>query len=540
MTPQKTVLVMYDRVKAEMPAREWNGVSTTGINQNDSLVAKTEETTTKSSFSVEEVLSIIGLSWNKTLTICAASLLYGSFMANNLLPTLTTASVWELWPDLEKNKPYFNIVFAGQSLARLLGSIVLIPCQDLIGRRNQLFLCGVILVLFTGATSLCRTFWSYVCIRFCASFANAAIPSTAQVYVIEIVSAKHRALPSTLLQVWQVIQTMIITGVNIGFRKLDPVEHGPITWKYLYAFSLLFPVSGLLLLLFFRVETPRFAAIRGQQTRAWKQLVKLCGGGPARLAGKLQVADVYKCSLQGVAAHAPPSKNLFQIIVDNFRRMFTIFREPRLRQSTILLCMLWAMTAVGFWGFTTYMTTFFKYIGLASDSTTFYCSVIQLPGFAIQWWVMQRPGKLGGRLFAMRLCAAWCFIGLIALVITIKTSLQAKGVLLLFSLWTYMFSNPMWGVVYTYSSESYPTTHRGAAMALFGTVNSVCTLITTFIGSVSVTEDTAWRYPLIWACFYFATFLVSLLLRDETQATVLEDTLGTAPGSTLKEMPAEP
>eukprot|EP01054_Gregarina_sp_Poly1_P001119 Gregarina_sp_Poly_1__1118@NODE_1274_length_4520_cov_241_024927_g133_i1_p1_GENE_NODE_1274_length_4520_cov_241_024927_g133_i1NODE_1274_length_4520_cov_241_024927_g133_i1_p1_ORF_typecomplete_len513_score37_50Sugar_tr/PF00083_24/1_7e45MFS_1/PF07690_16/8_4e18MFS_1/PF07690_16/3_5e08DUF4191/PF13829_6/0_92DUF4191/PF13829_6/7_6e02MFS_3/PF05977_13/0_15MFS_3/PF05977_13/4_4e02MFS_3/PF05977_13/0_77_NODE_1274_length_4520_cov_241_024927_g133_i19172455 len=478
----------------------------------------------KKSFSVEEVLERIGGSWPKIVMIVAMCLLYGSFMANNMLPTLSTNSIWSLWPDLEDHKPYYNMVFAGQALARLLGSIVLIPCQDLIGRRNQLFICGTLLVIFTGSTSLCSHFWGYVLIRFLASFAAAALPSTAQVYVIEIVSAKHRAIPSTLLQVWQVTQTMIITGVNIGFRGLAHPER---TWKYLYAFSILFPLLGVLILLGFRIETPRFAATRGQHARTWRQLGRLTHGGDRGLAIKLNVPEVYDCRLEGVSPDPPPRKNLFQIIIDNFKRMFVLVTDVQTRCTTAVLCLLWATTAVGFWGFTTYMTTFFDYIGLTSDSTVFYCSLIQLPGFALQWWFMQRSGTLGGRLFTLRLCAGWCFTGLIALVITIRTAFDSKGVLLLFSLWTYMFSNPLWGVIYTYSSEAYPTTHRGAAMALFGTVNAVCTLITTFIGSISVTHDTVWRYPLIWGCFYFLTFFVSLLLRKETRANILVDKMET-------------
>lgn len=480
----------------------------------------------RKTFTVEEVLLVIGTSWRKLLLTFAAATLYGSFMANNILPTLTTASIWTMWPDLEYNKPYYNMVFAGQALARLIGSLVLIPCQDLIGRRNQLFLCSAVFIVFTGATCVCRDFWSYLCMRFFASFVAAALPSTTQVYVIEIVSANRRALPSTLLQVWQVTQTMILTAVNLGLVKIEGAESSSSSWKYLYAFSLLFPIIGVVILLIFRVETPRYVAMRGEHSRTWNELSKLTKGGTAEtLARQLNVSDVYACRLDGVSPSPPENETFWQILKDNFIRMYTIATDRSRVRGTISLSLLWATTAVGFWGFTTYMTTFFKYIGLSSNSTTFYCLAIQLPGFAIQWWFMRKPGILGGRLFIMRFCSVWCATGLLALVWCLRRSPESTKVLMLFSLWTYMFSNPLWGVIYTYSSEYYPTSHRGAAMALFGTINSLCTFITTFIGSISVTHTTAWRYPLIWACFYLGSFFIALVLKDETQTTILQDTL---------------
>eukprot|EP01053_Blabericola_migrator_P003444 Blabericola_migrator_1__3443@NODE_2014_length_3417_cov_111_112836_g1280_i0_p1_GENE_NODE_2014_length_3417_cov_111_112836_g1280_i0NODE_2014_length_3417_cov_111_112836_g1280_i0_p1_ORF_typecomplete_len554_score62_19Sugar_tr/PF00083_24/5_7e49MFS_1/PF07690_16/1_1e18MFS_1/PF07690_16/4_9e09MFS_3/PF05977_13/0_0033MFS_3/PF05977_13/0_00058Ndc1_Nup/PF09531_10/8_8e03Ndc1_Nup/PF09531_10/4Ndc1_Nup/PF09531_10/2_6e03_NODE_2014_length_3417_cov_111_112836_g1280_i08502511 len=473
----------------------------------------------QSHLSVEEVLEVIGLTWRKVAVTIASCFCYGAFMANNLLPTIVTAAMWKEWPDMEANKPYYNLIFAGQALARLIGSIILIPCQDILGRRNQLLICGFGLLIFTAVTPLCTEFWSYVVIRFFASFAASPLPSTAQVYNIEIVALEARAANSMILQVWQVIHTMIVTGMNIYFTKAQPYN----SWKHLYAFSLLFPALALALILVFRVETPRFAASRGQHTRTWVQLCRLTDGGEKKLAERLKVADVYQCRLKEVHVDVASSRSLIEMIGDNFRRVIDCLTDSRYRMKSYILSILWAMTAVGFWGFTTYMTTFFKYIGLSGNSTTFYCLAVQLPGFLIQWWFMQRKGRLGGRLFALRLCCIWCFTGLVALVITIKASPKSKAVLLLFSLWTYMFSNPLWGVIYAYSSESYPTTHRGAAMALFGTVNALCTLLTTFIGSISVDESTAWRYPLIWSCFYFAAFVTALLLHSETRSDVLAD-----------------
>eukprot|EP01056_Protomagalhaensia_sp_Gyna25_P005934 Protomagalhaensia_sp_Gyna_25__5933@NODE_909_length_2432_cov_894_104471_g716_i0_p1_GENE_NODE_909_length_2432_cov_894_104471_g716_i0NODE_909_length_2432_cov_894_104471_g716_i0_p1_ORF_typecomplete_len463_score49_00Sugar_tr/PF00083_24/1_2e45MFS_1/PF07690_16/5_6e19MFS_1/PF07690_16/1_5e08TRI12/PF06609_13/3_3e08TRI12/PF06609_13/1_8e04TRI12/PF06609_13/1MFS_3/PF05977_13/0_27MFS_3/PF05977_13/9_8e05_NODE_909_length_2432_cov_894_104471_g716_i02791667 len=436
-------------------------------------------------------------------------------MGNNLLPTLATSSLWMSWPTMQDNKPLYNLVFAGQALARLLGSIILIPCQDLIGRRNQLLLCGLVLFIFTGVTPLCTAFWAYVAIRFLASFGAAALPSTCQVFAIEVSSLKHRALAATSVQFWQVSQTMILSGFNIPFFNADPVN----SWKHLYASSLGFPFLGLVFLgLVLRVESPRYVAARGHHTRTWLQLCRLTPGGASGLGRLLQVPDVYACRLKDVENDPQPDKNLFEIVVDNFRRMFDCVKDKAYRHDSIVISLLWATTAIGFWGFTTYMTTFFSYIELTSTTTTFYCQAVQLPGFVFVWWLMQRDGRFGGRLFALRFTALWTFIGLIGLVVTIVVSIETKPVLLLFSLWTYALTNPMWCAIYIFSTERYPTTHRGAAMALFSTVNSICTFVTTFIGSVSITPVTAWRYPLIWACCYLASTIVACLLRAETRS----------------------
>jgi len=198
-----------------------------------------------------------------------------------------------------------------------------------------------------------------------------------------------------------------------------------------------------------------------------------------------------------------------------------LIRAKGYRRLTFWVALLWGFKAFAYWGVTTYMTTFFNYIGINSNGITLGAFIVQLPGMAITYFLME--SSKGGRILTLRVCGMTCSLGLVLLTILLACGVENSALLYIACLLTYVFTGPMWNALYTFSVELYPTSHRGSAMALFSTVNALCTLTTVFVGSLALDETKKWVYPLIWAACYLGTVAVTLMLKSDTKGIALKE-----------------
>lgn len=124
----------------------------------------------------------------------------------------------------------------------------------------------------------------------------------------------------------------------------------------------------------------------------------------------------------------------------------------------------------------------------------------------------------------MRLYAVMCGLFTLVLSLCLGLGTSSKGALTALSLLSSGFGAVIWGPLYSYSAERYPTTHRSIAMGLFTAVTATVTIITTYIGSIALNgKHDMWRLPLIWGSvrlsFAFATFF----LKYEVNLKKLQD-----------------
>lgn len=478
-------------------------------------------------WNIEELLKLIGTHRKQVALFMMGAFAYGSFMQQNFLPTLSTAAMWELWPELEERKTTYNWVFAASAIARLLGSLTLIPSLDIYGRRTLIFGCLILETLGTLLSALSWNFGVYIFARVLTAFSVSALPSATVIYVLEVATTKRRALPPTIMQIFHVLAIIYVTAVNIGLTESESVKFVR-SWRYLYLCGLMPCLVPLVIMCFTWIETPRFYIVKGEETRAWRSLGKLTSGGLEGLEQQLGwKTDGYIHRLEGLPVNDVPDKQWNKEVLSNFVRMLKVAKAPAYRYNTIMLTLVWGLKAFAYWGATTYMTTFFKYAGLASNTTTLSVFAVQLPGMVLTYLQMQWDHPyFGGRINSLRLCTLVCAIGLFCMATTLYTNPDRTGLVFTFSIVTYFLAGPTWNAIYLYSSEIYPTSHRGAALALFSTVNAISTLVTTFVGSIAIDDSNVGRYPLIWGSVYLAAFFVCLLLRHETRATLLIDHIG--------------
>lgn len=458
---------------------------------------------------LEDVLRRIGTHKTQVVIMVMTGMAYASFMEQAFLTTLANVSVWKKWPYLEHDKPTYNAVFATAAICRLISSLLFIPLNDVLGRRFMLLASLSVLCIGCGINAAATTFPFYCAMRGLCMVAASILPSTTTMYTMEMVSIKRRALPSTILQCFHVLAIIYVTVINMCLTASAN------SWRRLYLWALAPMLISLLLMPFVFFETPRFLIATGREDKAWRVLGKLTRGGEDELASKLNVPSIQNCFIDGAMEKQTPHSAV-QKITENLIRMCQVAVHKDLRCSTFIVSLLWALVAFAYWGANSYMTTFFKYIGIASNGATLACFLVQLPGMGLVYWIMNREGRIGGRVVAMRICALGCSSGLIALTVVIAAGVKVTWPIWLLAMYTYFFTGPIWNALYIYSAELYPTNVRGAAMALFSVVNAIATLVTCYVGSLTVDNTTKWLYPLIWGASWLVALAVTFALRTET------------------------
>eukprot|EP01054_Gregarina_sp_Poly1_P003694 Gregarina_sp_Poly_1__3693@NODE_2090_length_2702_cov_27_982543_g1349_i0_p1_GENE_NODE_2090_length_2702_cov_27_982543_g1349_i0NODE_2090_length_2702_cov_27_982543_g1349_i0_p1_ORF_typecomplete_len528_score41_57Sugar_tr/PF00083_24/1_2e45MFS_1/PF07690_16/2_4e02MFS_1/PF07690_16/7_3e18MFS_1/PF07690_16/5_5e07MFS_2/PF13347_6/0_0011MFS_2/PF13347_6/1_5MFS_2/PF13347_6/0_057MFS_4/PF06779_14/0_00055MFS_4/PF06779_14/1_2e02MFS_1_like/PF12832_7/0_0091MFS_1_like/PF12832_7/0_00094MFS_1_like/PF12832_7/3e02_NODE_2090_ len=476
---------------------------------------------------MDEILERIGTHRMQWMIIIISAFSYGHFSVQTMVPTLSVASLFEMWPDLAERSVYFNSVFAAGAFARLVGSLCLIPLLDQFGRRNFLIFCLVISIVTSCASALAPAFPVYVVLRALTLMFTSVLPAAATVYSVELVRTKTRALPSMLCQA---VATMIVvygtfTAAGVGGQRDD--RHA---WKWISMVSCAPAVIPCTLLALTWLETPRFLmAVKQDTPKAWKTLSRLSPGGSVelrtRLVGKgFETTEEELQSLiqiEGLGGQeTAKSGNIVTKILHTLKGMWQILTRKDDFLLTYSLLLTWALQAFSHWGLSSYMTLFYSFIGVDVTWTTAASFLVQVPGQLILYFIMQsRLGRIG----SIKIYAALCTVMHLMLSVLLGVGVSNRGGLTFTAMMCFFFGGPLWGPIYTYSAESYPTTIRSSAMALFTSTGAIATIITTYVGSISLDEQRTWTYPLIWGLLRFGIVLCALGWKFETKGARLLD-----------------
>ena len=81
----------------------------------------------------------------------------------------------------------------------------------------------------------------------------------------------------------------------------------------------------------------------------------------------------------------------------------------------------------------------------------------------------------------------------------------------------------MLGLIYTYVSESYPTSIRSVTTAYFYVLQALAFLGGSFLTSSLATESVHWLYPLVLAAIFLIQLVAGLILNYEPYGKNLMD-----------------
>lgn len=208
------------------------------------------------------------------------------------------------WVVIGGAKPFYELYFGisnsvtDQGLAM---TIALIGCMigactcgwlaDKIGRKRLLLVAAVVFLLSSIATGAFSTFGQFLVARFFGGIGIGIASGLSPMYIAEVAPSHIRGKLVSLNQMTIVIGILAAQIVNWQIAEPIPSSFGPdeiaaswngqMAWRWMF-WAAAFPSAVFLLLTFFIPESPRWQALKGQETQAEQTLAHIGGKEYAR------------------------------------------------------------------------------------------------------------------------------------------------------------------------------------------------------------------------------------------------------------------
>lgn len=328
-------------------------------------------------FTMEEVLAVIGTHKYQIVIMIASAVTYGHFSMQSMLATLSTTSMWEEWEWLSEDRYTYNLVFALQAFSRLAGSLFLLPWIDIIGRRPFIFYCLVLSTIVGICSAWSPNFPVYIIFRCAVLCLTSVLPSAATIYSLEMVFTRRRALPAMLCQFVATCYVVYVTFLMEGLERSKGEEQA---WRWAAGIAQVPTLVAVLGMMWVWLETPRFVATNQENPRkAWSILCKLCQKGEDGLLERLKVS-VLPDTFAGLVKTDRKNKSWCNLVLENFVHMGKFIVSKTYRRNTFGVMALTALQSFAHWGMSSYLTLFYTYIGVNRTWTTAGSFAIQIPG----------------------------------------------------------------------------------------------------------------------------------------------------------------
>ncbi|KAJ7178181.1 sugar transporter-like protein [Mycena filopes] len=384
------------------------------------------------------------------------------------------------------------------------------PVNHLLGRRGEIFISGLILLVTPIGTGLAQSWQGMFAARFVLGIGLGMKNATVAVYSSEMAPARIRG---ALVMFWQLWVTF---GIFLGYAaNLAVKDTGKIAWR-LQIGSAFIPALPLVLGIWFCPESPRWLMKKNKYAQAFASYLKI------RQQPIIAARDLYY-------SHVLYEEELLMARGTNyFERLRDLFTVPRIRRATLASGMVMIsqqMCGINIISF--YSSTIFVDGGF-TPTQALYASL----GFGALNFVFATPalflidsfGRRSLLLFGFPMMFLWLLAaGLCFLISDSQPQLRTGLVAFFVYLFTIFYSFTEGPVCFQYSAEVFPTVHREQGMAWAVSINLF------FAGVLGLTFP-----PMVAAmgqvgafCFYAGLNLVALLgiflLVPETKLYTLEE-----------------
>ncbi|KAL1405033.1 hypothetical protein Q8F55_008656 [Vanrija albida] len=395
--------------------------------------------------------------------------------------------------------------------------------SDIIGRRWGFNITLAITGVF-GMVAASSTNWVMVCtfkaLWYFGVGGNLPIDSA---LFIEFLPKSHQYLLTVLSVDWSLASLLAnliawpILGNHTCPQKATCVRKDNMGWRYF-----LIAMGGITFLMFtirfffFTIfESPKFLMGKGKDEEAVRVVHEV-----ARRNGKtstLTLADLKACEPEGYVAQndaAAIAKRRLEVV--KFTRVRDLFRGRKLAWSTSLLILIWGFIGLAYPlynGFVTYLLAQKgANFGKSSPSITYRNSTIiaamGVPGALIGAFLTEQPriGRKGALAFAILASGVFLFL---------TTTAKTLNAYLGFNCGWSVFSTMMYSILYSYTPELFPTSHRGTGNALTASANRLFSIFSPVIAMYANLNTPVPVY--VAGALFFAAGLLVIILPFESR-----------------------
>lgn len=378
----------------------------------------------------------------------------------------------------EGKAPYLTLA---QNLGLLVGALFWALSSDIIGRRwafNCTFLfTGVFAVIagaspnFAAAATFCAL-WSFG--------VGGNLPVDSAIFLESLPRGKKWLL--TVMSAWWSLGQLVTALLSWALipkysceEATDCLYQDNKGWRYF-----LFTLGGLTLLMFLSrflfpmKESPTFYLARGNNAMAIETLDEIARinrkFNPLTLEELEAVDDTEECE----EFDDPVGKSTLlkqRLKKFNFSHIRQCFASRRLTLSSILVFTSWGLVGLAFPLYNAFLPTYLEDRVTGTNSVyityrnTLIVAVIGIPGAILAGILVEfRIGRKG------TLCGALIMTGV---VLFGSTTAKSSNSYLAWTCFFNFFSNIMYGALYAYTPEVFPTRIRGTAVGLASSINRV-------------------------------------------------------------------
>ncbi|XP_077721899.1 solute carrier family 22 member 13 isoform X1 [Canis aureus] len=363
----------------------------------------------------------------------------------------------------------------------LAGSLIFGPLCDWIGRRATILVQLFLFAIFGLSTAFVPSFELYMVLRFAVATAVAGYTFSNVTLLTEWVGPSWRTRAVVLAQCAFSVGEMALAGLAYGIRN----------WRH---FQMAGTAPVLLLFFYFWAlpESARWLLTQGRVEEARQVIQKVASVNKRKLSPELLS--------QLVAEKTGPSGNALDL-----------FRHPQLWKMTLILCYVWFVDSLGYYGLSLQVGDF----GLDIYLTQLIFGAVEVPARYSSIFMMQWLGRKWSQMLSLVLGGLMCIaiIFVPADLPVVVTVLAVVGKFATASGFT---------ISYVYSAELFPTIIRQTGMGLMGIFSRIGGILTPLV--ILLGEYQAALPMVIYGSLPIGAGLLCALL-PETRGQPLKDTI---------------
>lgn len=442
------------------------------------------------------------------------------WFADNAWPTATSYILQRL---VESDKvhyptgraPYLTLA---QNLGLLAGALFWSLSSDIIGRRWAFNMTFIFTGIFSVAAGGSPTFAAIGV--FCALWSfgvGGNLPVDSAIFLESLPTNKKWLL--TVMSVWwsfgQVVTALISWGLITNYSCSDSASEclskDNKGWRYF-----LFTLGGLTLVMFLArfifplYESSTFYLAKGDNERAIETLnhiARINRKSHSLTIDDLRAIDDLDLDKNNAASGGPNQLLKSRLSKYNLSHVRQCFGSRRLALSLVLVIFSWALIGLAFPLYNAFLPSYLEQRGLANKPlsvgttyrNTLIVAVMGIPGSVIAGLLVELRIGRKGTLFGSLLMTGIVLFG--------STTAKTSNSYLAWNCFFNFFSTIMYGVLYAYTPEVFPTKIRGTAVGLAASANRVFGV---FAPIIAIFADLTTSAPIFvsGALFLVSAFLV--------------------------------
>ncbi|XP_068094731.1 solute carrier family 22 member 13-like [Hyperolius riggenbachi] len=325
-------------------------------------------------------------------------------------------------------------------LGLLIGALIFGPLGDKIGRRPVILISIVLMTAFGVGAAFVTQFYVYMILRCFVGMAMSGIMINNLVLVAEWVGSSQRSYATIIGHVCFAVGLIVLSGVAYAIRD----------WRMLQV-ACAAPTGLLLCYIWLLPESPRWLLTKGKHKQAQKLLQK---------AAKINKREISEEILQQLQEEKQEKSG----------NITDLFKTPNLRKITLIMCCVWFVNSLVYYGLSLNVGSF----GLDIYLTQLIFGAVEIPARVGAMFMVQYIGRKPSQ------AACLLFGGVVCLIVTaIPEDLSTVTTVL--AVMGKFATASTYSICYIYAAELFPTVIRQNGVGLCSMTSRVGGIIAPLI-----------------------------------------------------------